>query len=483
MTETVYDKYEVIVGLEVHAQLLTKSKMFSSDSTEYGAAPNTQIGPGSLALPGTLPLLNQEAVNLVIKAGLALNCSITEYNRFARKHYFYADLPAGYQVTQDDTPICKNGYLDLKMKEDVKRIGITRIHLEEDAGKNNHELDPFYSLLDLNRTGMPLIEIVTEPDFRSSDEAYVYLTELRKIVRYLDVCDGNMEEGSLRCDANISVRLKGAEKFGTRVEVKNMNSVRNVKRAIDSEVKRQIDILETGQDLFQETRAFNPADGSTVSLRTKEDAADYLYFPEPNIPPLVVKNDWVEKVKKSMPSLPDELFNQFCSDFGLSSYDAGVLTDEKDIALYFLEMTALTSNYKAAANWVMGEVKSYLNHHAVSLSDFILKPRNIVSIIELTDQNLISSSNAKKLFDALIDNPETDTLKLAKSMNLLQNSDDDQLRSWAEEVIAKFPEKVEEYKGGKKGILGMFMGQLMKLSGGKADPKMATKILQSLLDS
>lgn len=483
MEASVYDKYEVVIGLEVHAQMLTKSKIFAADSTEFGAAPNTQISPITLALPGVLPKLNKEVVDMAIKTGLALNCKITEVNHFARKNYFYADLPKGYQISQDKTPICTDGYVDIEVNGEKKRIGITRIHMEEDAGKNNHELDPFFSLVDLNRAGVPLCEIVSEPDLRSSDEAYVYLTELRKLVRYLQVCDGNMEEGSMRCDANISVRLKGATEYGTRVEVKNMNSIRNVKRAIDGEVKRQIDLIESGEQVVQQTRGFNPADGSTAPLRSKEYAHDYRYFPEPDLPPLIVKADRVEAVRATMPPLPHELFERFTSEFGLSAYDAGVLTDEREIALYYVALTEKTKNYKAAANWVMGEVKSYLNQNALSIDDFVLTPDHIVSIIELVDNGTVSSSGAKKLFDAMIENPSAKALDLATSLQLVQNSDGDQLRSWAEAAIAKYPAKVQEYKGGKKGILGLFMGEVMKISGGQADPKATNKILQELLDA
>lgn len=483
MEASVYDKYEVVIGLEVHAQMLTKSKIFAADSTEFGAAPNTQISPITLALPGVLPKLNKEVVDMAIKTGLALNCKITEVNHFARKNYFYADLPKGYQISQDKTPICTDGFVDIEVNGEVKRIGITRIHMEEDAGKNNHELDPFFSLVDLNRAGVPLCEIVSEPDLRSSDEAYVYLTELRKLVRYLQVCDGNMEEGSMRCDANISVRLKGATEYGTRVEVKNMNSIRNVKRAIDGEVIRQIDMIENGESVVQQTRGFNPADGSTAPLRSKEYAHDYRYFPEPDLPPLIVKADRIEAVRATMPPLPHELFERFTNEFGLSAYDAGVLTDEREIALYYVALTEKTKNYKAAANWVMGEVKSYLNQNALSIDDFVLTPDHIVSIIELVDNGTMSSSGAKKLFDALVENPTKSALDLATSLQLVQNSDGDQLKSWAEAAIAKFPAKVAEYKGGKKGILGLFMGEVMKISGGQADPKATNKILQELLDA
>lgn len=483
MEGTVYDKYEVVIGLEVHAQLLTKSKIFAADSTEFGAAPNTQISPITLALPGVLPKLNKDVVNMAIKMGLALNCQITEVNHFARKNYFYADLPKGYQISQDKTPICTDGYVDLDLQGVKKRIGITRIHMEEDAGKNNHELDPFFSLIDLNRAGVPLAEIVSEPDLRSSDEAYVYLTELRKLLRYLEVCDGNMEEGSMRCDANISVRLKGTKEFGTRVEVKNMNSIRNVKRAIDGEVIRQIDLIESGGNIVQQTRGFNPVDGSTAPLRSKEYAHDYRYFPEPDLPPLIVYPDRIEGIKTSMPPLPHELFERFTREFDLSDYDAGVLTDEREIALYYLELTRLTKNFKAAANWIMGEVKSYLNQNAISIEDFVLRPQHIVSIIDLVDKDVVSSSGAKKLFDALVENPQSDALELAKNLQLVQNSDGDQLKEWAQAAIAKYPAKVQEYKGGKKGILGMFMGEVMRLSGGQADPKATNQILQELLDA
>lgn len=483
MESSVYDKYEVVIGLEVHAQLLTKSKIFAADSTEFGAAPNTQVSPITLAMPGTLPKLNKQVVDMAIKMGLAINCNITEVNHFARKNYFYADLPKGYQISQDKTPICQDGHVYIEVNGERKRIGITRIHMEEDAGKNNHELDPFFSLIDLNRAGVPLIEIVSEPDLRSSDEAYAYLTEMRKLVRYLEVCDGNMEEGSMRCDANISVRLKGAKEYGTRVEVKNMNSIRNVKRAIDGEVIRQIDLIESGQEVVQQTRGFNPADGSTAPLRSKEFAHDYRYFPEPDLPPVLIKAERIEQVRSQMPPLPHELVEKFTTQYGLSTYDAGVLTDEREIALYYLEITEQTSNYKAAANWLMGEVKSYLNQNATHIDDFPLNASQIASIIKLVDEGLISSSGAKRLFDAMIQQPEQSAETLANDLNLIQNSNEDQLKTWAEAALAKYPAKVEEYKNGKKGILGLFMGEVMKLSGGQADPKATNKLLQQLLEA
>lgn len=478
-----YDKYEPVIGLEVHAQLMTSSKIFAADATEFGAAPNTQVSPITLALPGTLPKLNKEVLNMAIKMGMACGCEITRVNQFARKNYFYADLPKGYQISQDKTPICVGGQVEIEVNGVKKSVGLTRIHMEEDAGKNNHELDPFFSLVDLNRAGVPLIEIVSEPDIRSSDEAYAYLTEIRKLVRYLDVCDGNMEEGSMRCDANISIRLKGENILNTRVEVKNMNSIRNVKRAIDGEIRRQIELVESGQVVEQQTRSFNPVDGSTFVLRSKEFAHDYRYFPEPDLPPVVVTDEKLEELQAQMPPLPRELFHKYTSDFGLSDYDAGVLTDEKEVALYFEELAGHTKNYKAAANWVMGEVKGYLNDNGVHISDFPVTARAIAGIISLVDTGVLSSSAAKKVFAALLTHPGMEPLQMAEQLNLLQSSDEGQLKAWAEEAIASYPAKVEEYRNGKKGILSLFMGEVMKMSKGKADPRATSKILQEILDN
>jgi aspartyl-tRNA(Asn)/glutamyl-tRNA(Gln) amidotransferase subunit B len=483
LSQEVYEKYEAVIGLEVHAQLLTKSKIFAADATEFGAAPNTQVSPITLAMPGTLPKLNRAVVEMAIKMGLACQCQITEVNHFARKNYFYADLPKGYQISQDKTPICQGGSVLINVNGEQRTIGLTRIHMEEDAGKNNHELDPFFSLVDLNRAGVPLIEIVSEPEIRNSDEAYAYLTEIRQLVRYLDVCDGNMEEGSMRCDANISIRLKGETHLNTRVEVKNMNSIRNVKRAIDGEIRRQVEIVESGGKVVQQTRGFNPADGSTAPLRSKEFAHDYRYFPEPDLPPVIIKKDRLAEIEAKMPPLPRALFARFTKEFGLSEYDAGVLTDEKEVALYYLALIEKTPHYKAAANWIMGEVKSYLNENACHINDFPLKAEKMAGVISLQEDGVVSSSGAKKIFEALIQQPEKDAKELAQSLNLIQSSDSDELKTWAEAALAKFPQKVTEYKNGKKGILGLFMGEVMKISQGKADPKLTTKILEDLLKS
>lgn len=479
---TYNEKYEAVIGLEVHAQLTTKSKIFTSDEVTYGAPPNTLISAITFALPGTLPKFNKEALELAIKMGIACNCDITEVNHFARKNYFYPDLPKGYQISQDKTPICVNGYVEIEVEGEKIQIALTRIHLEEDAGKNNHELDPYYSLIDLNRAGTPLIEIVSEPVIKSADEAYQYLTEVRKLVRYLEVCDGNMEEGSLRCDANISIRLKGDKELGTKVEVKNMNSIRNVKRAIEGEILRQIEIVENGGTVDQETRSFNANDGSTFTLRSKEYAHDYRYFPEPDLPPVVVTQTIIEDIKKRMPPLPKELMNKYIQSYGLNSYDAQVLTDEKEIALYFDEITNHTQNYKAAANWVMGAVKSFLNENALSINDFKLSPKQIADIIQLIDNGKLSSAGAKKVFDRMASGTDESPVKVAEKMNLIQESDENALLDWVNEALAKYPEKVEEYKGGKKGLIGLFMGEVMKISKGKADPKLATQMLNELLN-
>lgn len=364
MSPEIRDKYEVVVGLEVHAQMLTKTKAYSNDINEFGATPNTNISVISLGHPGTLPMMNKKTVEYAIKLGLACGCTIARDQYFARKNYFYPDLPKGYQITQDKTPICTGGAVIIKTEDGKeKSIGLTRIHMEEDAGKSIHDVDVYDTLVDLNRAGVPLVEIVSEPDIRSSQEAYDYLIEIRKLVRYLDICDGNMEEGSLRCDANVSVRLKDAKEFGTKVEVKNMNSIRNVQRAIEFEIIRQIEAIEKGEPLTQETRSFDALKGITISMRTKEAANDYRYFPEPDLQPLFVDQKQIDIIKGEMPALPRDLFIKYTKELGLSEYDAYMLTDTKSIALYFEELIKNTKNYKTAANWVMGDIKSYLNHN------------------------------------------------------------------------------------------------------------------------
>jgi aspartyl-tRNA(Asn)/glutamyl-tRNA(Gln) amidotransferase subunit B len=485
MKDTIYDKYEAVIGLEVHIQLLTKSKMYCADAAEYGALPNTLISPISLGYPGTLPKVNHKAIEMAVKLGLAFNCKIREFNGFARKNYFYADLPKGYQITQDKTPICTEGFLDIKTKDGVaKTIGLTRIHMEEDAGKSLHDVDAFDTLVDLNRAGTPLCEIVTEPDFRNADEAYAYLTEIRKIVRYLDVCDGNMEEGSMRCDANVSVRLKGAIAFGRKVEVKNMNSIRNVHRAIDFEIKRQIDLIEQGEIIAQETRSFDAVAGTTFSLRSKEDANDYRYFPEPDLQPVIVSEQMIQAIKLQMPELPHALYLKYMQQYGLSDYDANVLTETREIALFFNDLVNKTNNYKSAANWVMGDIKSFLNERALDITAFPIATEQVAELIALIDSGKISHSAAKqKIFPALIETPNKSPLSIANELNLIQESNTDALQDLVNQAVAKYPEKVIEYKNGKTNLVAMFMGEVMKLSKGKADPKIASELVKSTLDN
>lgn len=483
MEKTIRDKYISVIGLEVHAQLLTKSKIYNSDSTEYGSLPNTNVGVITLAHPGTLPRLNKRVVEYAIKMGLACHSEISRFNIFDRKNYFYPDLPKGYQITQDRTPICKGGYITINTKEGERNIPLHRIHIEEDAGKSIHLAAEVDTLVDFNRAGVPLIEIVSMPDMRTSDEAYAYLTEIRKLVRYLDICDGNMEEGSLRCDANISVMLKDAKEFGKKVEVKNMNSIRNVQRAIDHEIERQIEEIEKGNKISSETRTFDATTGLTYSMRTKEELNDYRYFPDPDLSPLEVSDKWLNEIKATMPALPTELYNRYVTEFKLPEYDAHVLTDSKDVALYFEELCKLTENYKAASNWVMGPVKSHLNELGLTADEFPISPAILSELIGLVDSGKLSFSVAsQRVFPELLKNPNKPALDVAQQLNLIQESNHDAIIPIIDEVLKEFPLKVEEYKNGKKGIVGMFMGEVMKRSKGKADPKVANALITKKLE-
>ena len=476
-------KYEAVIGLEVHAQLLTNTKAYSNDENIYGAKPNSKTSVITLGHPGTLPVSNEKVIEYAVKLGIAVDSNIRERNEYARKNYFYADLPKGYQITQDTTPICNGGYIEITDENDnTKKINITRIHMEEDAGKSIHDLDPFNSLVDLNRAGVPLLEIVSEPEIKSSNEAYQYLSEVRKLVRYLDICDGNMEEGSLRCDANISVRLKGSEKFGTKVEIKNMNSIRNVKNAIEFEIKRQISLLEKGENIVHETRGFNATNGKTLSQRHKEEANDYRYFPEPDLQPIIISKEYIENIKKSLPPLPKELLEKFISEFKLSKYDAKIIIEDKNTALYYNKLCKLTKNYKAAANLMNGAIKSYLNENAKSIEEFEISPQNIAELITLIDDNKVSNSIATgKIFPLLLKS-DLSPEKIAVENNWIQESDTDTLLSLINEVIEKYPDKVKEYQSGKKGLIGLFIGEVMKLSKGKADPKLTNELIRKKLD-
>ena len=477
--------YEVVIGFETHTQLTTQSKLFSRASTSFGAEPNTNASAVDFALPGALPVMNRAAVQRAIEFGLAVNAHIAESSVFARKNYFYPDLPKGYQITQDKTPICHDGHLEVRLGDgSTKRIGITRIHMEEDAGKSTHLAGETETLVDLNRAGVPLIEIVSEPDIRTGEEAYAYLVEIKKLVEYLGICDGNMEEGSLRCDANISIMLPGAAEFGTKVEVKNMNSFRNVQRAIAYEVERQAAILDAGGVVDSETRGFDAATGTTAGQRSKETLNDYRYFPEPDLPPLVIDDAWLHRVAAELPALPQQLYARFVGELGLSDYDANVLVDQKDVALYFDELARLVpGSAKAAANWVMGPVKSYLNERALAIEDFPLDPGQLAGIIELIEAGKLNYSVAsKQLFPHLLEHPQANATGAAESLGLLVQADTGELAGLVQQVLAANPAKVAEYRAGKKSLTGMFMGELMKLTGGKADPKQANQLLRAALE-
>jgi aspartyl-tRNA(Asn)/glutamyl-tRNA(Gln) amidotransferase subunit B len=477
------DKYQVVIGLEVHTQLLTQSKLFCGDSASFSTDPNTHISPITLAHPGTLPKMNSKAIEYAIKLGLALHCEIEQHNYFARKNYFYPDLPKGYQVSQHTTPICKNGFVPIKVNGEERNIRLNRIHMEEDAGKSLHDIDENYTSIDLNRAGVPLLEIVSEPDMHSSDEAFAYITELRKLVTWLGICDGNMEEGSMRCDANISIRLKGETKLGTRVEVKNLNSIRNVKRAIEIEVDRLIDLVENNQTIIQETRSYDADKNITFSLRSKEDADDYRYFPEPDLTPFHITDNYLADVKNSLPVLPEALKKRYINELMLSDYDATVLCDDKDQAAYFEDVIKHSKNYKAVANWMLGPVKSHLNDSGSSYNKFTLPAQKLASLIDLVDEGKLNFGIASsKVFPASLIHPEKEPLQIATELNLIQESDSSSIEQWVDEAIAKMPDKVKQYQSGKKGLIGLFVGEVKKLSKGKADMQMATALLEQKLN-
>lgn len=482
VTQEIKDTYQVVVGLEVHIQLLTASKLFNSDLNAYGQEPNTNISAITLAHPGTLPMLNKLAVEYAIKMGLACNCQISSYNIFDRKNYFYPDLPKGFQTTQDQTPICNGGHIAIGSDGNPRNIPMNRIHLEEDAGKSIHMEGEEDSLIDLNRAGVPLIELVTEPAIHSSDEAIDFINEIRKIVSYLEICDGNMEEGSLRCDANISVRKKGEETLGKKVEVKNMNSVRNVGRAIRAEAERQINLIENGKEILSETRLFDADKGTTHGMRTKEELNDYRYFPEPDLAPFEVSDEWLESIKLSMPALPWELKEKFISEYKLPEYDASVLTESKEMALYFEELCSVTSHHKPASNWMIGPIKSYLNEQKETDEVMPLGVNEMAKMIELVEEGLVNFSTASKsLFPHLIQHGG-DPKEVAESLGIILRSDNDSIAEIVRKVLSKHPDKVVAYHKGKKGLIGMFMGDVMKEAKGAIDPKIANKLVAEILE-
>ncbi len=484
LSEELKNKYQLVVGLEVHAQLLTESKMFAADANQYGQSPNTLISVITLGHPGTLPKVNKKAVEYAVKMGLACNSEITRYNIFSRKNYFYPDLPKGYQITQDKGPVCVGGVVPIELPDGTeKTIRLNRVHMEEDAGKSMHLAGEADTLVDFNRAGTPLVEIVSEPDMRSPEEAYAFLAEIKKLVKYLDICDGNMEEGSLRCDANVSVMLKGAAEYGKKVEVKNMNSFRNVARAIEHEHERIIGLLEAGVEVISETRTFDANTGTTASMRTKEDLNDYRYFPEPDLSPVVISEEWLHSIQATMPALPRELYRKFVDVYGLPAYDAAFLSEVKEIALWFDALCSKTKNYKAASNWMMGPVKSCLNELNLEIDQLPIKAEILAELIALVDAGKVSFTVASQnIYPELLKATGESSLAIAHRLNLIQESDEGSLKPIVERVLAENERKVAEYRSGKKGLMGMFMGEVMKKSKGKADPKVATRILTEMLE-
>jgi aspartyl-tRNA(Asn)/glutamyl-tRNA(Gln) amidotransferase subunit B len=477
------EKYEAVIGLEVHTQLLTKSKLFCGDSAAFGGAPNTNISPVSLAHPGTLPVMNKKAIDYAIRLGLTFNCDIIRNNYFARKNYFYPDLPKGYQVSQHTTPICKNGYVTINVEGIEKNVLLNRIHLEEDAGKSIHDADENYTCIDLNRAGVPLLEIVSEPDMHSSEEAFAYVTEIRKIVRYLQICDGNMEDGSIRCDANVSIRLRGGKELGTKVEVKNLNSIKNVKKAIDFEINRLINLAEKNKKIIQQTRSFDASTSTTFSLRDKEEANDYRYFPDPDLTPFLITDEKIESIKITLPDLPAALEKKFISEYALPLADARVLCEDRKTAIFFQNIIQHTNSYKAAANWILGPIKSHLNEDNINIEELAIDPQAIAGLIELVNNGSVSFGIASsKIFPALLQSPDKEPLQIAKDLNVIQEKNDDSLTVWIDEVLLKMPDKVSEYKKGKKNLIGLFSGEVKKISKGKADMQAVNKILNQRLN-
>lgn len=478
--ENLREKYEVVIGLEVHAQLKTKSKIFAPDGCEFGNEQNTEISPITLGMPGVLPVLNRAVVDMGILTGLALNCEIAETCKFDRKQYFYPDLPKGYQISQYDEPICGKGYLVVN----GKKIGITRAHLEEDAGKLVHAgadglAGSSYSLVDLNRAGTPLLEIVSEPDMRSPQEARQYVEELRNIVRYIGVCDGNLEEGSMRCDANISIMPKGSDKFGTRAEIKNVNSFKALERALEYEIDRQIELVEDGEEVVQETRLWDDNAGVTRSMRGKEDAHDYRYFPEPDLMPLSISREWVEKIKETMPELPEQKRQRYMS-LGLSEYDSSVVVEQMDLAMFFDEVLKLGANPKIAVNFLMGEIAAYLKEQKLSLNETKLTPENLVELISLIEKATISNNIGKQIIVEMMQNGEKASAIVEKK-GLSQISDTGAIKEIAQKIIDANPSQVEAYRGGKDKLFGFFVGQVMKETKGRANPQSVNEILKELL--
>jgi len=471
--------YEIVIGLEVHCQLLTETKIFCGCSTNFGNPPNENTCPVCTGMPGALPVLNRKVVDFAIRAGLATNCAITPSSIFARKNYFYPDLPKGYQISQFELPICVGGHLDIEVVGENKRIGITRIHMEEDAGKLVHpESEHGVSFVDYNRACVPLIEIVSEPDMRSAAEAVAYLKSLRDIMVYLGVCDGNMEEGSYRCDANISLRRWGAPEFGIRAELKNMNSFRNVQRAIDYEVERQSDILDGGGTVVQETRLWNVDRGISMSMRGKEEAHDYRYFPDPDLLPVVIDESWIEEVRESLPELPAAKRQRFAVEYAIPAADSEVLTADRNIADYFEAVVKLFPQPKAIANWIMSEMLKFLNEDKISIVESPVTPDGLAELLKLIDDGTISGKIGKQVFARMYSQADNDPRRIVEAQGLAQVSDSGELISMIDEILAANADKVKEYQGGKNKMFGFFVGQVMKKSKGQANPQMVNELIK-----
>jgi aspartyl-tRNA(Asn)/glutamyl-tRNA(Gln) amidotransferase subunit B len=472
--------YEAVIGLEVHAQMLTDTKIFCGCSTRFGSEPNTQTCQICIGMPGVLPVLNRKALEFAIRTGLAMHCTISSYSRFARKNYFYPDLPKGYQISQYESPICEHGYLEILVDGEIRKIGITRIHMEEDAGKNIHEGGGSYSFVDLNRAGVPLMEIVSEPDIRSPGEAAEYMKKLRTILRYLGVCDGNMEQGSLRCDANVSVRPVGRKEYGTRAEVKNINSFRFVEKALEYEIKRQIKIVKEGGKVIQETRLWDAGKGITESMRTKEEAHDYRYFPEPDLVPIVADRSWVKEIRDALPELPDAKRQRFVKEYGLPEYDAELLTMERPVAEWFEDVVKTGAQPKAVSNWMMGDLMRLLNEENKSIEECSLKPAQLAGMLTLMDNNTISGKIAKTVFEEMY-RTGRDAEVIVKEKGLVQITDESAIEKTVDDVIAKNPKEVGRFRGGEEKLLGFFVGQVMKMMKGKANPQVVNELLKKKL--
>ena len=474
------NKYEVIIGLEVHAQVLSESKLFSTSSTKFGSEPNTQVSLVDAAFPGMLPVINEHCIKQAVKTGIGLKAKINKRSIFDRKNYFYADLPQGYQISQYKNPIVGEGSVTLDMPNGEKNIGIERLHLEQDAGKSIHDIDPQNTLVDLNRSGVALMEIVSKPDLRSLDEVNAYIKKLRSIMRYLGTCDGNMQEGSLRADVNVSVRKKGDKKLGTRCEIKNVNSIKFMQMAIDFEANRQVDVIEEGGSIDQETRLFDTKKNETRSMRSKEDAHDYRYFPDPDLLPLELNDNYIDKIKKDIPELPDEKKKRFIEKFKLSPYEANILVSDIEISKYFEEVSK-NSDVKLATNWITGELFALLNEKNIEITESPISSKNLSKLINLIKDGTISGKIAKSVFEIMRDG-DKDPITIVEEKGLKQQSDPKELENLINKVIAENPKNVEAYKSGKDKLFGFFVGQVMKNSNGKANPKLVNEILKKKLN-